>query len=61
MNETDAQMEKISSFEEQYQDMIEFLNEGIGAEYYELKERFNKIVTRYGFDLSFEDYIKDNL
>lgn len=54
-------MSKVQSGEEKYEEMIDELNETIGSEYFELKERFNSLVNIYGFDYSFEDYIKENL
>ena len=50
-------MSKVQSGEEKYEEMIDELNETIGSEYFELKERFNSLVNIYGFDYSFEDYI----
>lgn len=57
-NKHDARMAKN---DEDYKDMVEELKEAIEPSIDELKEVFNKIVSKSGFEYSFEDFIKDEI
>ena len=69
MMATDGNLEALRRYEaeqeanekafEAFKDEVE--KEEIFSRYEDLKEEFFEIVNKYGYDLKFEDFIKENL
>ena len=55
------EMDKLQKNETDFEDLKEELSLTIGDELLTLKEQFNKMVSKSGFEYSFEDFIKDEI
>lgn len=55
------EMDRIQKNETDFEDLKEELSLTIGDELLTLKEQFNKMVSKSGFEYSFEEFIKDEI